>query len=182
LNGSFEKGGVLLPVVYEASFDKDKCVGIVNDPRLASDLEGRWFGRRVNGSLILDIVEVAYLLLSGRMRLVSDDTILGLNDFMDKYYSCLKEFFWPRLVVYKDLRDRGRRVRIIGSNKYIVKDKYGDLRLVYVLEESRRVNVDAVSEIISEALDNGLKPVLAIVSLQGDLTYYEVTSMEPINK
>ncbi len=165
---------------YVAEFDAEECRGIVRDPVFINDLDKRWFGRRVGDLLYLEIVEIAYLLLKSKITI--KDSSMEINDlesFMNTYYECLKEFFWPRLVVYRDLRDRGRRVRVLGGNEFLVRDKYGELRLVVVLEEGRRVGVSSIPLIVDKALDNGLKPVLAIVSLQGDLTYYELTIIQP---
>ncbi len=166
--------------VYRAVFDRDGCGGYVDDRSMVSDLERRWFGRRVGERLLLEIVEIAYLLLKSRLIIVNGSReITSLEDFMDIYHDCLREFFWPRLVVYRDLRDRGRRVRVLGPDEFLVRDKYGELRLVRVLEEGRRIDISRIPSMVDKAMDNGLKPVLAIVSLQGDLTYYELAVIQP---
>jgi len=91
----------------------------------------------------------------------------------------LKDFFWPKLIVYRDLRERGRRVRVLSDDKFIVKDKYGDLRYVVILEEGRLRNVSDILGHVETTTSNNLKLVYAIVSLQGDLTYYELTKISP---
>jgi len=159
-------------------FDKSACKGYVLGKAEVEELESRWYGRREGDKLILDIVEVAYLLLKGRVTVNVDDTeVSDLDSFLKSSYMCLKDFFWPKLIVYKDLRDRGRRVRVLGEDKFIVKDKYGDLRYVVILEEGRLREVADILKHIDSSMDNNLKLVYAIVSLQGDLTYYELTKV-----
>ena len=171
-----------MPTSYVIRFDPERCVGIVDNEKQVSDLVNRWYGKKTGSSLVLEMVEIAYLLLKGRAEIENDERISTLEGFMDKYYSCLKEFFWPRLVVYRDLRDRGRRVRVISDKEFLVRDKHGELRLVVVLEEGSRIPVEHIPGLLEKAIDNGLKLVFAIVSLQGDLTYYEVTGINPVNE
>lgn len=169
-----------MPAIYNIIFDGEKCIGVLDNPVGARDLYNRWFGRLEDDKLYLEVVEIAYLLIKSRIRIVDDGTVLSdLRGFMDRYNKCFREFFWPKLVVYRDLRDRGRRVRVIGDNEFIVKDKYGDLRLVVVLEEGSSISINDVTRWIRKARDNNLIPVLAIVSLQGDLTYYEISEVVP---
>ncbi len=169
-----------MPMKYLISFDKKICKGYVEDEKMASDLESRWYGIRENNYLYLDIVEVAYLLLNNRASIVMDNEfIIDLDTFLKKNYECLKDFFWPKLIVYKDLRDRGRRVKVLDDDKFLVKDKYGNLRMVVILEEGNMRDVSTILKHIDSSMDNNLKLVYAIVSLQGDLTYYELTKIEP---
>jgi len=161
-------------------FDKSTCRGIVAEEKYAKELEEKWFGRRENGVLTLDIVEVAYLLMKNRVIVESGGVHIGdLESFLRENYMCLKDFFWPKLIVYRDLRERGRRVRVLSDDKFIVKDKYGDLRYVVILEEGRLRNVSDILSHVEITTSNNLKLVYAIVSLQGDLTYYELTKINP---
>ncbi len=168
-----------MPIEYYVRFDKESCRGIVEDERIAEQLEKKWYGVRENGRVVLDTVEISYLLLKNKVVVIDDSTMIReLDEFFRKYSRCLEDFFWPRLIVYKDLRDRGRRVKILDNEKFIVKDKHGDLRLVVVLEEGSLREASSIKEHIETALDHNLKLVYAIVSLQGDLTYYEVTKAD----
>ncbi|ABN70086.1 tRNA intron endonuclease, catalytic-like protein [Staphylothermus marinus F1] len=168
---------------YIVWFDQSKCIGIVKDKKSINNLEKKWFGRLEGENLVLDIVELAYLLLHGRIRLVLEGLeITTYNEFLEKNYGCLKQFFWPKLVVYKDLRDRGRKVRVIDDKKFLVKDKHGDLKLVVILEEGSKRPADTIIKDIETAHSNNLELIYAIVSLQGDLTYYEVSKIDPRNE
>lgn len=165
---------------YQIIFNKKKCAGYVEDDKIAFELENKWYGIRENNYLYLDIVEIAYLLLKNKASIIIGDVhISELEDFLKKNYECLKDFFWPKLIVYKDLRDRGRRVKVLGNDKFLVKDKHGNLRMIIILEEGNTRNVSDILKHLNSSMANNLKLVYAIVSLQGDLTYYELTRMEP---
>ncbi len=163
--------------VYRVFFDEERCRGYVKGPA-AGSLENRWYGVRSGERLELSIEEIVYLLLRGDIVVVGDDVYEGFEDLLARYSRCFEKMFWPRLVVYKDLRDRGRRVRLAGD-KFIVKHKDGSLRLVVVLQEKTLVDTSSFIELARQALSNNLNLVLAIVSFQGDLTYYEVSRIEP---
>ncbi len=161
-------------------FDNNTCKGYVTSHDLIRELDKKWFGRIEESKLVLDVVEVAYLILKNKISIkVNDKEIESFNGFINTCYNCLKGFFWPNLIVYKDLRDRGRRVRVISDNKFLIRDKHGNLRIVVVLEEGSSRKASSIHNDILTANNNGLELVYAIVSLQGDLTYYEVSRIEP---
>ncbi|NPA98433.1 MAG: endonuclease [Crenarchaeota archaeon] len=167
-----------MPRTHRILFDTSKCCGLIRENY--HDLSNRWFGRETNEGLELSIVETAYLLISDRARIIVDDEeITSLEKFMEKAYNCLREFFWPSLLVYKDLRDRGRRVKVVREGEFIIKDKHGALRMVKVLEEGHSITLEDIVSDIEKAIDNALSLVIAVVSLQGDITYYEVGRIDP---
>lgn len=158
----------------------DKCTAKVADQSMASELTNRWFGVAREQVLELDMVELAYLLLKNRVEArLGDETIRDFNVFLTKIHKCLDKMFWPKLLVYQDLRDRGRRVKVLGEDRFLVKDKSGDLRIVVVLEEGGLKSVSSILDDLAKSIDLNLDVVYAIVSLQGDLTYYEVRKIEP---
>lgn len=164
-----------------AYFDKNSCTGVVREGREVDELDNRWFGRRGEDGLLLSLVEIAYLLLSEKIQVSSEGGVASdLNQLVSLHHECFAEFFWPMLTVYKDLRDRGRRVRPLGRNSFLVKDKQGDVKLVYVLEEKHVEKTEDLMSYVEAARSNSLKAVFAIVSLQGDLTYYEVSRITPV--
>ncbi|MCY0868741.1 MAG: endonuclease [Desulfurococcus sp.] len=156
-------------------FDTATCRGVVVDQPSIEALVEKWFGRRSEEGLILDLVEVSYLILEGRAVVETRRGVVleSLGSLMEEAPSCFKDFFWPQLLVYKDLRDRGRRVQILGQGRFLVRDKHGSLRIVRVLEEKREVSIQELMKEVEDARSNSLSLVLAIVSLQGDVTYYE---------
>jgi len=160
--------------------DIEKCIGVVNGKATISELENKWFGTVKENTLELDLVEVAYLMLKNKFKVKIGEEIIGdFNLFLTKIHKCLDKMFWPKLLVYQDLRDRGRRVRVVGNDRFLIKDKSGDLKIVVVLEEGGLKNVSSILEDLAKSIDLNISIVYAIVSLQGDLTYYEVKKIEP---
>lgn len=159
--------------LIELLFDHLTCSGVVKNPILIDELSQRWYGRREGDKLVLNLVETAYLLSTGKaMVRVGDRVVETLQDLVSIHGRCFDDKFWPMLSVFKDLRERGRRVRVIEPMKFLVKDKSGELRLVFILEEKYLVSTERLVEIVSEARRHNLKATFAIVSLQGELTYY----------
>lgn len=162
-------------------FDPSSCRGYVRESPYVEDLSNRWYGKKFQEGLILDLVEIAYLLSNGKLAVKdpsSGDVVRDMNELVSRFSACFEKFFWPMLTVFKDLRDRGRRVRVVEPMKFLVKDKNGDLRLIYVLEERSPVSIDKILETIIEARRNNLKATIAVVSLYGELTYYEISQVE----
>jgi len=159
-------------------FDDSTCSGYLKKSAISDELADRWFGVYHGDKLVLNLVEIAYLMLLPNSNVIVNSSqgseIRRVDELVEKYGNCFDKYFWPMLAVFKDLRERGRRVRVLGPCKLLVKDKSGDLRLVYVLEEKLDVNMRSFQEIVNEAYRNNFKAALAIVSLQGELTYYDI--------
>lgn len=165
-----------LNVVTKVHFDSEFCKGYLNRSSKADELVERWFGVYHGDKLVLNLVEVAYLLSANKVLVKLDDNseVKEVEELVKKRGNCFDKYFWPMLAVFKDLRERGRRVRVLDQCKFLVKDKTGDLRLIYVLEEKLNVDMQTLQNIVDEARRNNLKVTLAIVSLQGELTYYDI--------
>lgn len=162
------------------NFDSSSCTGYLEKSSESEELFQRWFGWYSGNKLVLNLVEVSYLLSTGRIAVKSEseDLIDNLDVLVSRHPHCFEKFFWPMLTVFKDLRDRGRKVRIIDKMKFLVKDKSGNMRLIYILEERSPIGIDSITELVNVSRRNNLKATLAIVSLHGELTYYEVTQAD----
>jgi tRNA-intron endonuclease len=155
-------------------FDPSSCRAVATKSPLTDELYERWYGKYHGDTLVLDLVEVAYLLSTGRIIVKDGDReVKTLQELVSIHGACFDASFWPMLSVFKDLRERGRRVRVLAPMRFLVRDKTGELRLVYVLEEKYPVKISNLVELINEAKRNNLKATFAIVSLQGELTYYD---------
>lgn len=162
--------------------DRDSCRGYVDSTPYVEELSDKWFGKLQQKRLVLDLVEVAYLLshAQGKVTVVdpSGRTMRTVEELVEAHGQCFESSFWPMLSVLKDLRDRGRKVRVLEPMKFLIKTKNGDLRLVYILEEKSIININALISVVEEARRNNLKATLAIVSLQGELTYYDLNEAD----
>lgn len=160
-------------------FNTSLCKGYVGKSIFTDELVERWFGRYHKNNLVLELIEIAYLISQGRVSVRIGDTVVeSIEDLVKNASGCFDKSFWPMLSVYKDLRDRGRRVRVLGPMKFLAKDKTGSLRLIYVLEEKYEIPINTLHEVVSEARRNDLSATLAIVSLHGELTYYDLISAD----
>ncbi|WFO75746.1 endonuclease [Desulfurococcaceae archaeon MEX13E-LK6-19] len=160
-------------------FDEKTCQGIVYNKDDIEVLDKRWFGRREGDKLILSLEETAYLLLKGEIVIdLGTSELSSLEELMRKYSSCFEKMFWPKLIVYNDLRSRGRRVRVLDEKRFLVKHKDGSLKLLLILEEKSLTSINDIISYVEQARRNNLELALAIVSLQGDITYYTVSSIE----
>lgn len=160
-------------------FSEELCSGVIRDRSQLELMKSKWFGRDEGGQHVLSLEEVAYLLMKGRAVVkCSGKTYDELDKLVMEYYKCFSEMFWPRLIVYTDLRDRGRLLKPIGENSYLVKHKDNTLKLLLVMEERVPVSIEDIMEQVEKARKNNLSLIMAIVSLQGDLTYYEVSNVE----
>lgn len=167
-------------IMLNIVFDDNTCSGYIRRDTYGEELVEKWFGNLVANNIVLHILEIAYLLLQRKANVITGDkTIDSLDDLVKEKYKCFEKFFWPMLVVYKDLRDRGRRVKVLENMRLIMKDKSGDLKLVIILEEKMMISPEFLIRLVSEARKNNLSVIIAVVSLQGDLTYYEINSIEP---
>lgn len=161
-------------------FDENTCHGYVYDKDVVEALDKRWFGRREAGNkLVLSLEEIAYLMLRREFTVSTKGSKLkSLSDLMERHHRCFERMFWPRLVIYDDLRRRGRKVKILDDKRFLVKHKDGSLKLVLVLEEKNLISINEILEQVEQARRNNLELALAIVSLQGDTTYYTVSTVE----
>lgn len=146
--------------------------------RGGSALSERGFGVQGGESLRLSLIEAAYLVDKGELRVVSEEgRSLSFEDLV-KLASLSDRSFWPKLVVYTDLRDRGLRVQplegtpLMLAERKVVKEerKY----LVLCLEEGVRIGFKELEGYMRRALESRRELVLAIVDKDGNVSYYTV--------
>ncbi len=126
----------------------------------AKSLLNRGFGVERGGKIVLHPVEVAYLACNPSYSVYEGGKKLELEDVFRWCFSNRENVLL--FFVYRDLRDRGRRVRIQG-NRIVEKKVY--------LPVSER-DILRFSEF---SLKSGLKPdILAVVDEEGDVTYYRL--------
>ncbi len=146
--------------------------------RDGGELQERGFGVRAGGALRLTLVEAAYLVDKGELRVVGEDgRSLGFQDIV-KLASSADRSFWQKLVVYADLRDRGLRAQPVEGTPLILaerKVKEGEKRYaVLCLEEGVRIGFKELEGYIRRALEARRELVLAIVDKDGNVSYYVV--------
>jgi tRNA-intron endonuclease len=143
------------------------------------ELAERGFGVQAGESLWLSLVEAAYLVDKGELRVVEDGEKreIGFEDLVRRA-SSVDSSFWQKLVVYTDLRDRGLRAQPLEGTSLILaerKVKEGERRyMVLCLEEGVRIGFRELEGYIRRALESRRELVLAIVDKDGNISYYKV--------
>lgn len=156
---------------------------LIDDEPTITRLHQKGFGKRIQGTLELSLLEALFLLERESIKVLEKSRECAPEDVLKRVD---EEEFLLRYRVYKDLRERG----------YIVKTgfKFGAHFRVYErgesIKEHSRYLVHAVKESevlafpeLSRAvrLTQGVKKtmIFAVVDDEGDITYYSVERITP---
>lgn len=135
---------------------------------------------KLSGKYVVDVIEAAFIIQTGRGEVVdSSGKKLSVGELFTMYSKNIND--WAKFAVYYDLRMRGRRVRMgFQENDLIV--EYGSEKIaVFVTEENNPIAVSKLLEWVKYALSKDLRPILAVVDMHGDITYYEVLETNLVN-
>lgn len=136
-----------------------------------------WEGKEIPGiGRILHFVEVAYLIYTGRAEIFDDKgNKLSFEDFFSNYCSDRKA--WILFTVYFDLRKRGKRAKPGLTNSDIIVEHQKESMRIFVTEENTQLSLQTIIEWIEDSLRKGYKPLMAVVDMYGDVTYYELSKI-----
>lgn len=125
---------------------------------------------------VLDLLEASYLAYTGRATIVDENNRpLDLKQVFMKYAS--GNLWWILFTVFTDLASRGRRIRKGFGERDIVVEHEGKKYMVYVTEEGAEIPVITLLSWIESSQHKDMIPVIAVVDMYGDVTYYQATSM-----
>jgi len=147
----------------------------LNELRSSIDRE---FGVEINGRCYLSPVEVLYLIYLGYKVYIEGSTKpMSFNEVMSIVDD---RELWVKFVVYYDLKKRGRKVRVRSERGFTFVDPQTkeDVEVV-VMEESRKLKVGEIVELIEKYSKMGKQLLLAIADRHGDVTYYHVSRIHP---
>ena len=157
--------------------------GVLKDSKVVvedgEELEERGYGRREEGVLMLSLVEAAYLIDRGDLKVVSEDGATLSFEELVRVATVNDPSFWVRLLVYSDLRHRGLRARPLESAipAFLVEKKVRESEkryLVLCLEEGTRVGFKDVEAYLRRAMEARRELIFAIVDKEGNISYYRV--------
>ncbi|RLG88621.1 MAG: hypothetical protein DRO15_02410 [Thermoprotei archaeon] len=151
---------------------------VIDDKFVISEgKEFLWEGREIPGiGKVLHFVEVAYLLYTGRAEVFDDrGNKLGFEEFFSKYSSSRRA--WILFTVYFDLRKRGKRAKPGLSDSDVIVEHQRDSLRIFVTEENTQLSLRTIIEWIEDSLRKGYKPIMAVVDMYGDVTYYELSKI-----
>lgn len=148
--------------------------------------EKRRIGRREGEVVILHPVEVLYLIEIGKAKAIYKGKEMGIEDYIALISSNeeLSKRFVSLYAVYYDLRNRGHRaVPEYRTENTIVIFKKDRARIeVLVLEEGVKISLRSFLDWLEGVRKMDLQAWVAIVDRNGNITYYEVSKIEPLNK
>ncbi|MFA5448037.1 MAG: tRNA-intron lyase [Sphaerochaeta sp.] len=160
---------------------------LVSDQREASQLynKGNYGYPMSGGGLELDLIEAAYLLESGRMKILHDEEEISFRSLF-RHAAANEEDFDIRYLVYRDMRSRG----------FVVKLEHGDFDLavyprgksvknsrpIYLVSsasERSAFDIELFRRQLQSPLMRDKELLYAVVDEEGDLTHYAVTFLDP---
>jgi len=127
-------------------------------------------------------VEAAYLLYIGKLRLREES---GRELSLEDMFKIIRDDnLWILFVVYTDLRRKGKRVRLSHTPRMLYVEHGDKVIEMLVLEENTMVPSTDIVEFVRRAISRGFEPMIAVVDMYGDITYYEVSkiSFKPIER
>lgn len=160
---------------------------IVEDKKLKDQLIQKGFGERIEKQLVLDLKESLFLLEKGKVEIEDTDSKkIGENKLL-KYASKKEKGFYPKYVVYKDIRERGYCIKTgykfgFDFRVYPRGKKPGEEHTYWVVNvrtQDERISMIEFSRMVR--LAGNLKTILliAIVDSENDINYYEVGRITP---
>jgi tRNA-intron endonuclease len=150
--------------------------------------ENGFFGNWISEvTLALAPEETLLLLDRGRIEIYSENPEQRIlpSDIVTHFLKEMKDF-WPRYLVYKDLRNRGYVVKI-GTRVtapfriYSRGGKPGEAVsnvTVFPLPEGNYLDLDFLDQIVSQARIDRKKLLLSVIDRLGDVTYYTASQLE----
>ncbi|MBO8175715.1 MAG: tRNA-intron lyase [Thermococcus sp.] len=138
----------------------------------------RYFGEVVNGKLFLSLIEAAYLMDKGKIKVFDSGKELSLRELFDLGRK-KDEQFDLKFLVYKDLRDRGYVVKTAlkyGSHFRVYRkgmEEHSDW-LVWVVSESQKMFPNDLTARIRVAHGVRKKMIMAVVDEDNDIVYYQI--------
>lgn len=175
----------MVPALY---YDKSSLNFTVNNPAAQSLFDNGSFGSWISeNTLVLAPEEILLLLDRGRIKIYGESLEHQISPSeLVTHFLIEMEDFWPRYLVYKDLRNRGYVVRM-GTRVtapfriYSRGGKPGESVsnvTVFPLPEGKNIDLDFLDQIVSQAKMDRKKLLLSVIDRLGDVTYYTASQLE----
>ncbi|WP_048148841.1 tRNA-intron lyase [Palaeococcus ferrophilus] len=138
----------------------------------------RYFGEVIEGKLFLSLIEAAYLMEWGKIRVFDGDRELSLRELFDLARK-KDEGFDLKFLVYRDLRKRGYIVKTAlkyGSHFRVYRrgmEEHADW-LVWVVGENKKMVPNDLTARVRVAHGVRKNMVMAVVDEDNDVVYYRV--------
>ncbi len=120
------------------------------------------------GTRRVSIIELLWLVYSKGKKIVYNGKFLSIEDLLK---IAKNDFAWIVFAVYSDLKNRGKKVEVIGDNLLLLHRDSKHIE-VYVLEENNLIMLNRLVELIELSHRRGREVIFALVDKHGDVTYY----------
>ena len=160
---------------------------IISSSKEARDLYGnRLFGEYVNKRIEYSLVEALYLVEKGKIEVYVKSKKLGFNALLDKFKHIDKKI-QIKFIVYRDLRNKGYLLKTalkFGADfrvydKGVKPGKDHAKWILYPVSESQEMTWHDFSAKNRVAHSTKKNLLIAVVDLEGDITYYEIAWTRP---
>ncbi|MEE8358994.1 MAG: tRNA-intron lyase [Candidatus Hydrothermarchaeales archaeon] len=156
---------------------------ILREPSLVSKLYEKGFGRMVDNSLELSLLEALFLLERDSITISENEKSLTSDDLLKRVD---EEEFMLRYRVFKDFRERGYVVKSgfkFGAHfRVYERGKYTDAHSVYLVHavtEGDSLSFHELSRAIRLSQSVKKEMIFAVVDDEGDVTYYTIDRITP---
>lgn len=173
-------------IIGEGRLSGDKV--IVTDSDAVSKLAERGYGFQTTSGLELSLVEAAYLLHRGLLKVKNEKGEEVQFSELVKLAAQGDPDFWLKLNVYADLRNRSFIVRHgVNPREFLLdwkkKNKVHRL-LIRIVVEGTKMGFEEFEDMFRRALESDRELVVAVVDKEGVVTYYTVEggSYEQVSK
>ncbi len=159
---------------------------IVKEKKIKDVLIQKGFGDKKEGELILDLLEAAYLMEKDKLD-VTQDAKKVTQEQLNELASKKDKNFYNKLIVYKDLRERGFVVKTgfkfgFDLRVYPRGKKPGEEHTQWVIKvatQDEKTSMIEYSRMVR--LSGNIKTTLliAVVDGENDVNYYETKRITP---
>ncbi|MCD6558953.1 tRNA-intron lyase [Thermococci archaeon] len=138
----------------------------------------RYYGEIIEGKLFLSLIEAAYLMEWGKIRVFDGDRELSFRELFNMGRE-KDEQFDLKFLVYRDLRKRGYIVKTAlkyGSHFRVYRkgmEEHADW-LVWVVSESQRMYPNDLTARVRVAHGVRKNMIMAVVDEDNDVVYYKI--------
>ncbi|MCK5261985.1 MAG: tRNA-intron lyase [Thermoplasmatales archaeon] len=160
---------------------------IVKKPKDAGRFYTRsHFGKSLSGNKIqLDLIEGIFLLSESKIRIFHNKNEMSFQDLVKICMQKIPEF-GIKYLLFKDLRNRGHPIKLCEENEHTTfyqfkqKDNDTNEKQFYISAFSERdiLDLEDTKKVINEVTKKNGDLWYGIVDEEGDITYYDVTSLD----
>jgi len=161
---------------------------IIKKPKDAGRLYDKsHFGKSISGNkLQLDLIEGVFLLGEGKIRIFHNKKEISFQELVKIAVQQVPEFE-IKYLIFKDLRNRGLAIKLCDEDENVAfyqfkqkREKKGKQCFISVFSERDILDLEDTKNLIKEVTKKNGELWFGIVDEEGDITYYDVASLDPI--